>query len=449
MTTQIRSAAPNLLAKEDLTEGLGDSTYSVACISRNTRRFYLVIAFLTGALQGVAIQFVGRIIVGELLLSLVLAHAVVWLALARTMPAPTVSPRLFGFVVACQCVAFASYIVSDLWWQSTPFDMIRGWLRMIFLLFDMAAFSLLFGGEPRSFVLFQVGICFSVFPTLLTGPLFGDYWKFGFGYPVTILVLIAVPRFFGFSASVLGCLGLGFLHSLLDYRSLAALCTLLGLMLAARAIPLRLRKVLFIYCFLVTLVTLPWTANKMLGDTSGRANRSNVERAAMLQASWEGFLASPVIGNGSWFSRSNVWDMFLIIRSTRAHEAGGGLGFDPRRFEGVAIHSQILTALGEGGAFGATFFFIYGALLIWGIWFLLTDGSWNWLMPIRLLILISGLWAFFMSPFSGSARIWISLTLVLILILLRERNAYRTGRRLREPSHAVCDETFAESVIRR
>jgi hypothetical protein len=425
MTTQIRSAAPNLLAKEDLTEGLGDSTYSVACISRNTRRFYLVIAFLTGALQGVAIQFVGRIIVGELLLSLVLAHAVVWLALARTMPAPTVSPRLFGFVVACQCVAFASYIVSDLWWQSTPFDMIRGWLRMIFLLFDMAAFSLLFGGEPRSFVLFQVGICFSVFPTLLTGPLFGDYWKFGFGYPVTILVLIAVPRFFGFSASVLGCLGLGFLHSLLDSRSLGAACTLTGLMLATRAIPLRLRKLLFIYCLLLTLVTLPWTANKMLGDTSGRANRSNVERAAMLQASWEGFLASPVIGNGSWFSRSNVWDMFLIIRSTRAHEAGGGLGFDPRRFEGVAIHSQILTALGEGGAFGATFFFIYGALLIWGIWFLLTDGSWNWLMPIRLLILISGLWAFFMSPFSGSARIWISLTLVLILILLRERNAYR------------------------
>jgi hypothetical protein len=425
MTTQIRSAAPNLLAKEDLTEGLGDSTYSVACISRNTRRFYLVIAFLTGALQGVAIQFVGRIIVGELLLSLVLAHAVVWLALARTMPAPTVSPRLFGFVVACQCVAFASYIVSDLWWQSTPFDMIRGWLRMIFLLFDMAAFSLLFGGEPRSFVLFQVGICFSVFPTLLTGPLFGDYWKFGFGYPVTILVLIAVPRFFGFSASVLGCLGLGFLHSLLDSRSLGAACTLTGLMLATRAIPLRLRKLLFIYCLLLTLVTLPWTANKMLGDTSGRANRSNVERAAMLQASWEGFLASPVIGNGSWFSRSNVWDMFLIIRSTRAHEAGGGLGFDPRRFEGVAIHSQILTALGEGGAFGATFFFIYGALLIWGIWFLLTDGSWNWLMPIRLLILISGLWAFFMSPFSGTARVWISLTLALILILLEERNAHR------------------------
>ena len=172
-------------------------------------------------------------------------------------------------------------------------------------------------------------------------------------------------------------------------------------------------------------MTLPWAANKILTDTSGRATRSNVERSAMLQAAWEGFLTSPLIGNGSWFSRSNVWDMFLIIRSTREHEAGGGLHFDSRNFEGAAIHSQILTALAEGGAFGATFFFIYGALIFWGIWFLLTDATWNWLMPIRLFILILSLWAFFMSPFSGIARVWISLTLVLILILLEERNAHR------------------------
>ena len=419
MTIQIQPPARSLLAERR------GSAYSGARVSRNTLRFYLVIAFLAGAFQGVTILFAGRILVSELLLSLVLVHAVVWLALARTMPAPIASPRLFGFVVACQCVAFASYIVSDLWWQSTPFDAIRGWLRMMFLLFDMAAFSLLFGGEPRSFVVYQVGICFSVLLNLFSGPLFGDYWKFALAYPVTILVLVAVPRYFGFWPSVLGTVGLGFLHSLLAYRSLGAVCTVLGLMLATRAVPLRLRKVLFIYCFLLTLVTLPWTTKKMLGDTSGRPNRSNVERSAMLQAAWEGFLASPVIGNGSWFSRSNVWDMFLIIRSTREHEAGGGLGFDPRSFEGLAIHSQILTALAEGGVFGATFFFAYGALMLWGIWFLLTDATWNWWMPIRLCILISGLWAFFMSPFSSIARVSISVTLVLILMLLKEGNAHR------------------------
>jgi hypothetical protein len=284
---------------------------------------------------------------------------------------------------------------------------------------------LLFGGVPRSLVVFQVGICLSALPTLLAGPLFGDYWKFAFAYPATILVLVTVPRYFGLWPSVLGSIGLGFLHSILAYRSLGAVCTMLGLMIATRAIPLRLRKVVFIYCFLLTLATLPWMANRMLGDSSGRASRSNVERSAMLQAAWESFLASPVIGNGSWFSRSNVWDMFLVIRSTREHEAGGGLGFDPRSFEGVAIHSQILTALAEGGVLGATFFFTYGALIVWGIWYLLTDATWNSLMPIRLCILISSLWGFFMSPFSGIARVWISLTLALMLILLEERNAHR------------------------
>ena len=425
MTTEIQSAAPSLLVNREWTQGAGGLAYSAARISRNTLRFYLVTAFLTGALQGVTIQFVGKMPVSELLLALVLAHAVVWLALARTTPAAIASPRVFGFVLACQLVGLASYIVSDLWWQSTPFDMIRGWLRMIFLFLDLAAFALLFGGDSRSFVLFQVGTCFSVLPTLLTGPQFGDYWKFGFAYPVTILVLIAVPRFFGFWASVVGCLGLGFLHSLLGFRSLGAGCTLLGLALAARTIPLRLRKLLFVYCLLVVLVTLPWAAGKILTDTSGRATRSNVERSAMLEAAWEGFLNSPLVGSGSWFSRSNVWDMFLTIRSIREHETGGGLHFDSRNFEGVAIHSQILTALAEGGAFGASFFFIYGALIFWGIWFLVTDATWNWLMPIRLFVLILSLWAFFMSPFSGIARVWISLTLVLILILLEERNAHR------------------------
>jgi hypothetical protein len=420
MTMQIQCTAPSFLAKRR--EG---PTCSVARVSRNTLRFYLVIAFLAGALQGVTIQFAGRILASELLLALVLVHAVISLALARTMPAPIASPRFFAFVVACQCVALASYIVSDLWWLSTPFDTIRGWLRMMFLLFDITAFSLLFGGVPRSLVVFQVGICLSALPTLLAGPLFGDYWKFAFAYPATILVLVTVPRYFGLWPSVLGSIGLGFLHSILAYRSLGAVCTMLGLMIATRAIPLRLRKVVFIYCFLLTLATLPWMANRMLGDSSGRASRSNVERSAMLQAAWESFLASPVIGNGSWFSRSNVWDMFLVIRSTREHEAGGGLGFDPRSFEGVAIHSQILTALAEGGVLGATFFFTYGALIVWGIWYLLTDATWNSLMPIRLCILISSLWGFFMSPFSGIARVWISLTLALMLILLEERNAHR------------------------
>ena len=141
----------------------------------------------------------------------------------------------------------------------------------------------------------------------------------------------------------------------------------------------------------------------------------------MIQAAWEGFLESPLIGNGSWFSKSDVWDNFLMIRSQKERESGQGLGFDPHNFEGIAIHSQILTALAEGGILGGTFFLMYTVLIIAGLWFMLTDATWHYLMPLRLLILVLGLYGVFMDPFSGTARLSIGITVALSLVLLAEK----------------------------
>jgi hypothetical protein len=181
------------------------------------------------------------------------------------------------------------------------------------------------------------------------------------------------------------------------------------------------RKYLFIICTPVFVVASPWVLESFLTGGQGTATRSNVERSAMIQAAWEGFLESPLIGNGSWFSKSNVWDNFLMIRSQKERESGGGLGFDPHDFEGIAIHSQILTALAEGGILGGTFFLIYPVLILAGFWFMLTDANWHYLMPLRLLILVSGLYGVFMDPFSGTARLSIGITVGLSLVLLTEK----------------------------
>ena len=344
--------------------------------------------------------------------------------MARALPAPLPSPRILAFILLCQCVALGSYIVSDLWRQSLPSDMARGWLRMIFLLVDTAVLALLFGAGNRIFVLFLIGLCFSSLFTFLQGPLFGDYWKFCFGYPLTIAILLTVPRLFGLWATAAAAFLLGILHLMMDYRSLGMQCVLLGgLLIALDVLPRLLRKYLFIICVPITLAALPWAGKTLFADAEGRANRSNVERSAMLQAAWEGFLASPLIGNGSWFSRSDVWDNFLLIRSQKEFESGAGLGFDSQDFEGKAIHSQILTALAEGGLLGGSFFFVYSILIVFGFWFLLTDATWHWLMPVRLSILISGLCSVFMSPFSGTIRVEIALTVCLTLILLDEKRS--------------------------
>ena len=307
--------------------------------------------------------------------------------------------------------------------------MIRGWLRMIFLLIDIAALSLLFGAGNRPFVLMLVGLSLSSVITFLKGPLFGDYWKFCFAYPITIVVLLAIPRYLGVWTTVAASGGLGIVHLLMHFRSLGMQCLLLAVLLLSTKIVAQVyRKYLFMICLPLMLATLPWTVERLLMVTDGRASRSNVERSAMLQAAWEGFLASPVIGNGSWFSRSDVWDNFLMIRSQKAFDAGKGLGFDPREFEGIAIHSQILTALAEGGLLGGTFFVAYAALLLLGFWYILTEATWCWLTPIRLSILISSFSALIMSPFSGTARLEIAMAVALSLVLLDERRLAREER---------------------
>ncbi|HEY5811791.1 MAG TPA: hypothetical protein VIT23_03955, partial [Terrimicrobiaceae bacterium] len=293
--------------------------------SPNPPRFYSAIAFLVGFCQPVTIGFVGKIPLSELLLLVVLLHCAIALAIGRTLPAPLPSPRILALVVVAQLLAFGSYVVSDLWWQSLPYDLMRGWVRMLFLLLDTVALALLFGAGSQTFVLLQVGVIFSSFLIFMEGPLFGDFWKFCFAYPVTLLVLLATPPLLGLWASIATTLGLGMLHLFMGYRSLGIGCLLLASLLVGSNTLSRLwRKYLFLICAPLCLATLPWAVESVFSDTQERAGRSNVERSAMIQAAWEGFLTSPLIGNGSWFSKSDVWDNFLMIRSEKEAAAGRG-----------------------------------------------------------------------------------------------------------------------------
>lgn len=405
---------------------------------------YGLIAFLVGLVRSWTIPLIGMMPVGELLLAFVLGTAVVWIAITRRLPAPLPAPRVLAFLVACQGISFASYIIADLWMGSSPVDMLRGWLRMVFILIDIGGLALLFGAGGRSFFLMMLGAGFSGFQALIIPPLFNEYWKFGFGYPLTILVILIVPRYFGFWASILACFGLGALHVVMDFRSMAAICLGLAMLNLLFVLPINLRKLLVSVVAVVGVVTSPWTAPKMFADTEGRANRSNVERAAMLQAAWEAFQQSPFIGHGSWFSNSNVMDNFLLIRAQKAVDAGGGMGFDNDDFEGVAIHSQILVTLAEGGLLGGTFFVGYAILILVGFWICFVESPWSWLSPIRVFILFTSFWDVWMSAFTGPIRMNIAMTAVLILVIWDERRTMRAARQMRaESGHDVSSWTSA------
>lgn len=402
--------------------------------SRSVMQFYLAVGFLLGVLNQFSIRMVGLMPVNELLLSAVVGHAVLWLVMVRRLPAELPAPWLLGMLLVCQVVGFAGYVLSDLWRESQTGDMIRGWSRMVFLAIDIGAFSLLFGATRHAFTAMQVGLVFSFVECLVHGPLFGDYWKFGFALPVTLGVLLAAPRWLGWRGAIAACGLLGGLHSVLDFRSLGGICVSLGGMLLLRVIDTRARKFVIVAGALLILCALPWGVRRAFSDSGSRATRSNVERSAMLQAAWEGFGRSPLVGQGSWFSNSNVMDEFLAIRTQNARLAGVG-GFAEDDAEGMAIHSQILVALAEGGVFGAIFFFAYGALLLWGLWFCLTDAPWHWELPVRLFVLLIAFWNLLMSPFSGTHRVEIAMAVGLLLLLWKQRTELHSS----SPSSSLCD----------
>jgi hypothetical protein len=85
----------------------------------------------------------------------------------------------------------------------------------------------------------------------------------------------------------------------------------------------------------------------------------------------------------------------------------------------IAIHSQILVALAEGGILGGAFFLGYGALLFKTLATLLRRS-----VPFVALtsyIVFTGFWNLLMSPFSGVARVEIVLIICTCLLMILQR----------------------------
>ena len=388
-------------------------------------RNWNILGVLVGFLTPFSISLVGKMPLSEILLLALAGFVVLGAILNQRIPGPVAAPRLLALFLGCQIIALAGYVVSDFYRNSLPLDMIRGWSRMVFLALDIYFIGLIFGKSENAYLGVQIGAVFAGVQCLFVRPLFGDYWKFGFGFPLTLAVLLLGPRLFGYWGALAALVLMAFLHVIFDFRSMAGECILMIGLLLLRMLKPPVRKMVFVGGVLLGLAIFPWFISQVLSSDSSRATRSNVERTAMLQAAWEGFLKSPILGNGSWFSQTNVMDEFLVIRSTNAQLAGVG-GFADDDFEGLAIHSQILVSLAEGGLFGGTFFFAYGIMLAWAIQYCILSSPWNWLLPIKLFSLLIATFNLLMSPFSGGHRVDIAVATGLILLYWNERNRFKS-----------------------
>jgi hypothetical protein len=296
---------------------------------------------------------------------------------------------------------------------------------MVFLAIDFVAVAHLFGRDRRNFIVLLAGLCLGdVVNAYLNGPMFGDYWKFGYGISLTYVGLVVGSCFGGWGA-LLAAVGMGLANFAMDFRSFGGLCLALAALVFLQMLPRTFRLWLAPLALAVAAAGVIIVAQP--GQEGQRATRSDVERQAMITAAAEAFEESPFIGHGSWFSNSHVYDNFLYIRHSLAAAAHVGGFADPNSDRGdMAIHSQILVALAEGGLFGGTFFFVFGGALLWALGDAVFAEPWSRLSAVRLLVYLGAFWNLLFSPFSGAHRVYLALACGLILLQCQERR-----RRLR------------------
>ncbi len=376
------------------------------------------ISFLAGGLTAFTVKVGGDLPVGEILLVAVVGWVAMCLAFHQAAPGPLLRTRLFRTLLAGAGIALAGYIFSDLYRQSHLRDMARGWSRLIFLAMDIVGVAYLFGRSRRNLVIFVLGQCAGgLASTALFGPLFGAYWKFGIGAPLTFLLFLLAPQA-GPLAAVVAAAAMGAVHLVLGYRSLGGVCLLAAALGLLQMSTRRSRPWLAPLGILAVAGAIFWIYGHARHDHGERVTRSDIERSAMMTAAADAFARSPLIGQGSLFSNTDVYKHFLLLRQEAALRAHIGGFPEPDQDAGTtAVHSQILVSLAEGGLFGGAFFFVFGAALIWALYRVVFADRWHRLTPLATLLLLSTLWNLLFSPFSGAQRVYIAVACGLLLLL--------------------------------
>lgn len=361
-----------------------------------------VLCGICGLLCAFTVSFVGLMPVGEIVLLILFPWVLTRMYSMRGWPTRIQQLGWHKLLALLLALMIVGYVMSDVY-RGTPSDnLIRGWARVGFLAIDLLVIGYLIAGSWTRlfiFVLFlHVG---GTLNAVINGPLGGDWWQFGYGYTLTALVLFfcggrSIP------IQIAAAVALAALNFFMGARSLGGIC-----LLVASLFGLRYARGIFRPAAIITSITavvaLIYAANTVILANQNHKG-SNLERQSMVEMAGETFLASPFIGQGSWFTATQMISRLEELRKANDPFFRGYTAEEARQ---LSIHSQLLVALAEGGILGGAFFLGLGALLIKTLRRLTVEA-----VPHRtfvLLIVILGLWNLLMSPFSGVARVEIVL----------------------------------------
>jgi len=396
-----------------------------------------IATFILATLWFLEVQVVGRLFVIELLFLLITLSVV----LSKTRRQKL--PPFIKQVVILAAFWLIAQIATDVY-RGTPFeDYARGWAKIFFFTSNIVAICSLTRMRERRILVFIAGYAIGELLGLIWFPnVFyegGRWWKFGFAFPVTTLMILASLKLRSKLISVLLLIVLSAWNLLLDFRSMAGFCvgaailtTYAGVTRTPGAIAsgYRYHGTIFLkrlgwavaaIVLIIAFVRLYQSAETIeLGAMVGEGSRYGVERNPLYGridffAGIQAAMDSPIIGHGSWAKDIE----YAILAQAMAINVGKTTG--PVVDDLIPTHSYVVGAWVEAGIVGAIFWLF---ILFHGIKALRRAmEAIPQLIPIISFLLISFVWAILFSPFGHSGRIIAAFNIVLASFVLAKRNS--------------------------
>ena len=387
-------------------------------------------AFILPAISFVEITIVGRLIVSELVMLLMLP----WLWSARD------HPRIPRWFVVLWAGWLLGQIVTDIVVGSAFEDIARGWAAIVFTMTNFAAILVL-ASTPRRARLFALGLAVGGALGYLLNPntyAATDPWKWAFALPVGLALAASLSGSTGARRrwrTISAFVAFGALNLLFGFRSLggASMLTAGYLLLGALAARPKsasngsaIRALVGLSFLALTVVgTLQlYDAAASSGLLGSAAQAKYVQQSSgalgvlvggrpEILATTQAILDSPILGHGSWARDFNYVDLLAQRSSSLGYEIGAGSG----DIGLIPAHSYLMGSWVWAGFLGGLFWLVILGIALWllaNLYSFRTE-----LAPLLVFSTVLLLWNIVFSPYGFSGRITATYAVAVCLLGLR------------------------------
>jgi hypothetical protein len=407
---------------------------------RKSSRLILAWLFVVGASVVLDISVMGRLMGPDILCSI----GLIVLLLTRGLRDVGKEAKLFFLLIG---LWLFGAVITDLIRGTALEDIARGWSKIAFFTVTFAYVYLATEGKLFNIISFLLGLNAGALATLLIAPdefYFEEPWKFGYGPPITVLMLVCIStpffrRIVGPWGQIVSVVALAVLNLVGNARSvfailfavacIVALGEFFRLFLRGRPVP----KLLFLFTLLggvvvyqgVVTVYEMAASSGILGDEALEKYQSQTEgdvgillsgRPEVL-ASTQAIADSPIIGHGSWAKDYTYVELYLEALDKRGVPIVG----DPYSDGLIPSHSYLFGSWVEAGIFGGIFWIYVMVICGRSLYSLLHIPYWS--RPLVAFIVFSLMWDVLFSPFGAQERFTVPAEFCIVLWAIRNERA--------------------------